>query len=74
MLGDGRARQTDTLTALVEAGANVNLADRNGQTPLALAQARDYDAMVAVLRQANALRFMDSLSPGWGRGIAGGYR
>jgi len=54
VLGDGRARQTDTLTALVEAGANVNLADRNGQTLLALAQARDYDAMVAVLRRANA--------------------
>ncbi len=52
VLGDGGARHTDTLTALVEAGADVNLADRNGRTPLALAQARGYDAMVAVLRRA----------------------
>jgi ankyrin repeat protein len=41
-------------TALVEAGANVNLADRSGQTPLVLAQARGYDAMVAVLRRGGA--------------------
>ena len=54
VLGDGGGRHTDTLTALVEAGANVNLADRSGQTPLALAQARGYDAMVAVLRRAGA--------------------
>ena len=52
VLGDGGARHTDTLTALVEAGASVNLADRNGETPLALAQSRGYDAMVAVLRRA----------------------
>ena len=54
VLGDGGARHTDTLIALVEAGANVNLADRNGHTPLALARARGYDAMVAVLRRADA--------------------
>ena len=54
VLGDGGARHTDTLTALVEAGANVNLADRSGHTPLALAQARGYDSMVAVLRRAHA--------------------
>src|SRR5262244_2253144 len=54
VLGDGGARHTDTLTALVEAGADVNLADRSGQTPLVLAQARGYDAMVAVLRRGGA--------------------
>jgi len=54
VLGDGGARHTDTLTALVEAGANVNLADRSGQTPLVLAQARGYDAIVAVLRRGGA--------------------
>ena len=54
VLGDGGTRHTDTLTALVEAGANVNLADRSGQTPLALAQGRGYDAMVAALRRAGA--------------------
>ena len=54
VLGDGGARHTDTLIALIEAGANVNLPDRGGKTPLALAQARGYDAMTARLRQAGA--------------------
>jgi ankyrin repeat protein len=54
VLGDGGARHTDTLAALIEAGASVNLPDRNGRTPLALAQGRGYDAMVARLRQAGA--------------------
>jgi ankyrin repeat protein len=54
VLGDGGPRHTDTLGALVEAGANVNVADRNGQTPLALARARGYGAMVRLLQQAGA--------------------
>jgi len=54
VLGDGGARHQDTLAALVGAGANVNLPDRNGKTPLELAQGRGYDAMVARLRQAGA--------------------
>jgi ankyrin repeat protein len=51
VLGDGGPRHTETLRALVEAGANVNVADRNGQTPLSLAQARGYGAMVRLLQQ-----------------------
>ena len=54
VLGDGGARHTDTLRALVEAGANVNLADRNGQSALALARARRYTEMVAILERAGA--------------------
>jgi len=54
VLGDGGPRHTETLNALVEAGANVNLADRNGQTPLSLARARGYEAMVKALEQAGA--------------------
>ena len=54
VLGDGGARHTDTLRALVEAGANVKLADRSGQTPLALARSRGYGAMVKLLQQAGA--------------------
>jgi uncharacterized protein len=54
VLGDGGARHTDTLRALVEAGASVRIADREGRTPLALAQARGYGAMVALLQQAEA--------------------
>ena len=45
VLGDGGARHVDTLRALVDAGADVNRADRNGTRPLALAQGRGYDAM-----------------------------
>jgi ankyrin repeat protein len=54
VLGNGGARHTDTLKALVDARANLNLADRNGQTPLALARVRRYGAMVKVLEQAGA--------------------
>jgi len=54
VLGDGGPSHIDTLAALVEAGANVNLPDGTGKTPLTLAQGRGYDAMVARLRQAGA--------------------
>jgi ankyrin repeat protein len=54
VLGDGGARHTETLNALVEAGANLHLADRNGQTPLALARARGFGTMVKLLQQAGA--------------------
>ena len=54
VLGDGGPRHTETLRALVEAGANVNLPDRAGRTPLGLARARGYGAMVSVLQDAGA--------------------
>jgi uncharacterized protein len=54
VLGDGGARHTNTLNALVAAGANVNLADRNQQTPLALARRRNYAEMVKILERAGA--------------------
>jgi len=54
VLGNGGRRHTATLDALVKAGANVNLADRNGQTPLALARARGYKEMVVILERAGA--------------------
>jgi uncharacterized protein len=52
VLGDGGARHTATLKALVDAGASTKLADRQGRTPLALARARGYKQMVALLEQA----------------------
>jgi hypothetical protein len=54
VLGDGGRRHVETLRALVEAGADVNQPDRSGQSPLALARARGYAAMVALLQQAGA--------------------
>ena len=54
VLGDGRARHLDTLRALVQAGANLQLADRQGQTPLQLAKSRGYQEMVKLLEAAGA--------------------
>jgi ankyrin repeat protein len=54
VLGDGGARHTATLTALVEAGANVNIADRQGLSPLHLAEARGYREMAEILKAAGA--------------------
>jgi len=49
VLGDGGLRHQRTLSALVDAGANLQLADRQGNTPLQLAKARGYTAMVKLL-------------------------
>ena len=54
VLGDGGARHTATLMALVDAGANVNLPDRGGTTPLQLARQRNYAGMAKILAQAGA--------------------
>jgi len=52
VLGDGGARHQATLKALIDAGANLQLADRHGQTPLALARSRGYSTMVRMLEAA----------------------
>ncbi|WP_431112204.1 ankyrin repeat domain-containing protein [Variovorax paradoxus] len=49
VLGDGGPRHQRTLAALVGAGANLQLADRQGNTPLQLAKARGYTAMASLL-------------------------
>jgi uncharacterized protein len=54
VLGDGGPRHQATLKALVDAGANLQLADRQGQTPLQLARTRGYWAMVELLEKAGA--------------------
>jgi hypothetical protein len=52
VLGNGGPRHTETLRALVRAGANANIADRNGATPLQLARSRGFKAMVEILEKA----------------------
>ncbi len=54
VLGDGGPRHVATLQALVTAGANLQLADRNGNTPLRLAKGRGYKEMTAILEKAGA--------------------
>jgi ankyrin repeat protein len=54
VLGDGGPRHQATLQALVGARANLQLADREGRTPLQLARSRGYAAMVRILEAAGA--------------------
>ena len=52
VLGNGGARHQASLKALIDAGANLKLTDRQGQTPLQLARTRGYSEMVAMLEKA----------------------
>lgn len=51
ILGDGGSRHTETVRALVEAGANPKIPDRNGMTPLQHAEARAYVSIASILSQ-----------------------
>jgi ankyrin repeat protein len=54
VLGDGGVRHTETVRALVDAGADVNLADGNGIRPLRLALQRDYQDIATILKRNGA--------------------
>ena len=54
VLGNGGKNHTDTLRALVDAGADVNIADRRGTTPLQHARRRGYVNMAKILEDAGA--------------------
>ena len=54
ILGDGGPVHTEIVRLLVEAGANVNIADREGVTPLQHAKRRGYAAMVRILEARGA--------------------
>ena len=54
VLGDGGPRHQETLKALIKAGANLQLTDRQGNTPLQLAKSRGFTGMETLLSQAGA--------------------
>jgi hypothetical protein len=54
VLGDGGPRHQRVASALLGAGANTQLTDRDGRTPLELARSRGYQAMERMLRDAGA--------------------
>jgi uncharacterized protein len=49
VLGDGGSNHLASLKHLLDAGANPNIPDRDGRTPLALARGRGYAAMAEML-------------------------
>ncbi len=54
ILGDGGPAHTEIVRLLIAAGANVNLADRDGVTPLAHARRRGFAAVGRILETAGA--------------------
>ena len=54
VLGDGGRTHTEIVGALVQAGADVTIADREGVTPLAHARRRGYGEIAAILQTAGA--------------------
>lgn len=54
ILGDGGPVHTEIVRLLVEAGANLNLADRDGVTPLQHARRRGFGAMARILEARGA--------------------
>jgi len=54
ILGDGGPARTEVVRLLIEAGADVNLADGQGVSPLTHARQRGYMAMIELLAAAGA--------------------
>jgi ankyrin repeat protein len=54
VLGDGGPRHVATVQALVDAGADLDLADRAGTRPLALARQHGHAEIARILKQAGA--------------------
>ena len=54
VLGDGGARHQATVEVLIKGGANLNLADGNGKSPLVLARDRGYAPIAQMLELAGA--------------------
>jgi ankyrin repeat protein len=56
ILGDGGPVHTEIVKLLVDGGADVNIADNDGVTPLTHARRRGYTAIAEILQSANARR------------------
>ena len=54
ILGDGGPRHTEVVRLIVQAGADVNLADSNSVTPFAHARQRGYTDITTILEKAGA--------------------
>ena len=54
VLGDGGMRHIETVRALVSAGADTQLADSSGRTPLQLAKANGYREIIEILERSGA--------------------
>lgn len=52
ILGDGGPDHIETVRALVMAGADPSIADREGMTPLQHAEARGFEAIATILRES----------------------
>jgi ankyrin repeat protein len=54
ILGDGGQRHTEVVRMLVEAGADVNLPDKEGVSPLAHAKKRSFTNIIKILENSGA--------------------
>jgi uncharacterized protein len=61
ILGDGGRRHRNVVGILVDAGANVNIADRSGETPLDHAKSRSYNEIIAILLAAPERRVVNGM-------------
>lgn len=52
ILGDGGPRHTEVVRLLVEAGADIDIADKDGVTPLGHAKSRGYSNIIKILESA----------------------
>jgi ankyrin repeat protein len=52
LLGDGGERHTEVVRLLAAAGADVNLPDKNGDSPLVHAQNKNYGEMAKIMMEA----------------------
>jgi ankyrin repeat protein len=54
ILGDGGKRHTEVVRLLVDAGADVNLPDKDGVSPLAHAKSRNFTSIIKILESSGA--------------------